>query len=244
MNPIDRDEPFGDDHRFDLLADGQLGEAERRELLAGLDDEPGGWRQCALAFLQAQALEQDLGSILAEPVIAEPVVDRPAERPRRRDYGTTLTAMAAAFLVALFLGSQLPKLWRESAPSGGPPTEFVETVPQLQPLDPQPNRPKEEMFVETQPSSPSAPTWYAEFAGPDEESGPIRVPFVERDQIDEDWLRNLPAAVPADVARRWEQIGHPVRQRRRLLPFRLNDGRRAVVPVDEVDVHYVNRPAL
>ena len=56
MNPIDANASPQDDHRFDLLADGELSEAQRRELLAGLDDEPGGWRQCATAFLEAQAL--------------------------------------------------------------------------------------------------------------------------------------------------------------------------------------------
>ncbi len=33
--------PTGDDTRFDRLVDGELGEAERRELLVGLDREPG-----------------------------------------------------------------------------------------------------------------------------------------------------------------------------------------------------------
>ena len=43
-----------DDSRFDRLVDGELSEEERRELLAGLDAEPGGWRRCALAFLESQ----------------------------------------------------------------------------------------------------------------------------------------------------------------------------------------------
>ena len=70
------------------------------------------------------------------------------------------------------------------------------------------------------------------------------MPAVERDRIDAEWVNSLPAAIPPDVARQWERIGHPVRQHRRLVPFRLNDGRQLVVPVDEVDIHYVGRPAL
>ena len=44
-----------DDSRFDRLVDGELNDTERHQLLASLDDEPGGWRSCALAFLEAQA---------------------------------------------------------------------------------------------------------------------------------------------------------------------------------------------
>ena len=49
-----------DDPRFDRLVDGELSEPERRELLAGLDSEPGGWRRCALAFLESQCWKQSL----------------------------------------------------------------------------------------------------------------------------------------------------------------------------------------
>ena len=37
-----------EDRLFDLLVDGELDEARRRELLAKLDHTPGGWRSCAL----------------------------------------------------------------------------------------------------------------------------------------------------------------------------------------------------
>ena len=47
-----------DDTRFDRLVDDELSEEERRELLGRLDDEPGGWRRCALAFLEAQCWKQ------------------------------------------------------------------------------------------------------------------------------------------------------------------------------------------
>ena len=40
-----------DDILFDRLVDGEISAAERRELLESLDSRPGGWRQCALAFM-------------------------------------------------------------------------------------------------------------------------------------------------------------------------------------------------
>ena len=55
--------PANDDLRFDLLVDGELSDIERRQLLAGLDDEPGGWRRCALAFLEDQAWRQSMQDV-------------------------------------------------------------------------------------------------------------------------------------------------------------------------------------
>ena len=52
-----------DDTRFDRLVDEELSEEERRELLGQLDDEPGGWRRCAIAFLEAQCWRQALGEM-------------------------------------------------------------------------------------------------------------------------------------------------------------------------------------
>ncbi len=49
-----------DDTRFDLLADDELNEDERRELLATLDDQPEGWRRCALAFLESQCWKKNV----------------------------------------------------------------------------------------------------------------------------------------------------------------------------------------
>lgn len=247
MNRIDREAGFGDDHRFDLLVDGELGEAERGELLAGLDDEPGGWRQCALAFLQAQALREDLGSILQDTP-DRPVARRPIGRGRSGGYGRTLLAMAASFLVALLLGTQLDRLLPGPDAAGGRPTEVAkEPADKKQPAAP-PGEMPESMLVEVpesarSPQSPSQPVGMVELAGPFGQAEPMRVPVIERDGIDEEWLRGLPAAVPPKVLRQWERIGR-VRQHRRLVPFWLEDGRQLVVPVDELDVHYVGRPAL
>ena len=60
VRPMDLD-TSDDDIRFDRLVDGELSAEEYRTLLAALDDEPGGWRRCALAFLEAQSLGRELG---------------------------------------------------------------------------------------------------------------------------------------------------------------------------------------
>jgi hypothetical protein len=54
---------FDDDVKLDRLVDGELSADEYRALVASLDEEPGGWRRCALAFLEAQALAGEISGV-------------------------------------------------------------------------------------------------------------------------------------------------------------------------------------
>ena len=247
MNPADGARPLDDDQRFDLLVDGELSEPQRHELLGGLDDEPGGWRRCALAFLEAQAWKRDLGAALHEP--AKPSTgSRPLQRSRSIGYGGTLLAVAASFVVALFLGSWLRSAWHAPAPSppsSHSPAEFARDTGQPQGPAVPPDR-QQTMVADAspEPEAPAGKVWMVELADAEGDSEPIRVPAVERDRINDEWLQSFPAAIPPEIVDVWRRHGHRVRQRRQLLPFRLQDGRQLIVPVDEVDIHYVGRPAL
>ncbi|HEY2894881.1 MAG TPA: hypothetical protein VGJ16_11725, partial [Pirellulales bacterium] len=119
-----RDEP----RVLDRLVDGELGPQERRQLLAALDDEPGGWRHCALAFLEAQSWRWQLTRAAAEPLAksTDPVQPLPRERPRSRAWASWL-ATAACVLIAFGIGRALPRL--------EPTTPTTPTTPQG-PLEP------------------------------------------------------------------------------------------------------------
>jgi hypothetical protein len=67
----------------------------------------------------------------------------------------------------------------------------------------------------------------------------LRVPAVERNKVDQEWLQKLPPAVPDDVMQAFNRTGHRIEQQTELVPVRLQDGRQLVVPVDQVKVHYV-----
>jgi len=240
MNPIDEIKPAGKDHRFDLLVDGELSETDRHELLSRLDDEPGGWRRCALKFLEAQAWRESFG----------PMLQRPTEQPsaaaggRRTWLGgrlTALLAMAASFLVALFLGTVVERIRHSPQPPGPPmievaggPTDAKESA--LQKSIPQ----SENDAITNQPERPSTTTPWRIVT----DSETYRLPVVEGDRIDPKWAEYLPAPLPPDLVRELEQAGHRIHRRRELVPYRMPDGSRLVVPVDEYEVHYVGRPAL
>src|SRR5262245_63838523 len=87
--------------RLERLVDGEMSPEEYRALLASLDEEPGLWRQCALAFLEAQALRQELGTVHRGLDVREcgPVTSDVAPRTSTAwDKLQILLAVAASFL--------------------------------------------------------------------------------------------------------------------------------------------------
>jgi hypothetical protein len=98
---------------FDRLVDGELTPDEYRALVASLDDEPGGWRRCALAFLEAQALAAELGQVRRALDLREEGGQRslPTRRWRWSD-ARSLLAVAASFVAAFALGVASPRFFQ------------------------------------------------------------------------------------------------------------------------------------
>jgi hypothetical protein len=118
-----------DDARFDRLVDGDLNAEEYRALLASLDDEPGGWRRCALAFLEAQALRQEFNAWragTASPPVPSTANQRPASSFTFAGWKLYL-AMAASFLIVFGLGVFSPRWIGRDNPTGQSALESVAT---------------------------------------------------------------------------------------------------------------------
>jgi len=240
LNPLPLDDP-----RFDQLADGELSEKERRELLAGLDSEPGGWRRCALAFLESQCWRQTFGAIAREGMVDEkpPAKATPRSRSRWSGWVGTVLAVAASFLLTFWVGS-LVKQARPGRPAtpAGSTSEMASNAGNRQ-LPAFPVQSERHVAVAA-PQGHSAPrplrmVTVSAPAGAGGAGSSFRVPAVERDNIDQQWLGGLPPAVPDDVMQAFARTGHQVEQHRELVPVPLKDGRQMIVPVDQVDVHYV-----
>jgi hypothetical protein len=60
-------EHYFDPQILDRLVDGELADGERREVLQTLERQPDGWRQCALAFLEAQSWGEALTQLIRQP---------------------------------------------------------------------------------------------------------------------------------------------------------------------------------
>ena len=68
MNPRD-DAQFDSSEQIDRLVDGELPPTEYRRLLVELDQRPGGWKRCALGFLEAEAWRGEFGLMLDDEEI-------------------------------------------------------------------------------------------------------------------------------------------------------------------------------
>jgi len=233
---------YNDDSRFDRLVDGELSEKERRDLLANLDNEPGGWRRCALAFLESQCWKDSFhGMNKGNSSQSSPRVS-PVLRTRSHWLVHLRTAMtlAACIMAALLIGSFLPRGRTPTSPSGN----------QVATLDT--GRPATSSAVQrgggAMPArhEESPDGWRMVTLTPSNgegEASALRLPAVERQSIDDAWLQNVPSAIPDEVLQALSRTGHQVQQRRELIPVPMKDGRRLLVPVDQVDVNYVGNGA-
>jgi len=224
--------------QVDLLVDGELNEADRRELLLRLEHEPDGWRRCALAFLEAQCWKAELGQVVL-PASGPARTETTSPAPHRtrqglRQHFATLLYMAASFLLALIVGMGLSG--NPLRLPGSPVTATSEKIPAAIPG----------IAVETpQP----ADGWEMVAVAPGQSSGgnaaaAFCVPAQRRDALDQNMLESIPDAIPPDVRQAFEDLGHRVVQQREIVPVPMKDGRRLVVPVDRIEIHYVGRPSL
>ena len=125
---------------IDRLVDGELDPEARRALLRRLDAAPGGWRCCALAFLEAREFGLAARSWALEHAATAPKA--PAPSPRRPS--PARLAMAASIVAVAFLAgfaarggtagpvveAGRPGLLAETGPEVAPrPAAEVEDVP-------------------------------------------------------------------------------------------------------------------
>lgn len=229
-----------DDGPLDRLVDGELSDAEYRELLRSLDQRPDGWRQCALAFLEAQAWRRDFGGMRGAEEDSRPAgLVSVRGSSRARSWTPVLTA-AASLLLAFALGVAFRAQWPVLAPipDGGQlatddkaksaPNQFAEGAP------PPPR-------VREGDSSPTAP------------SGNLRLVVGDPDgrsdrQVDVplyDWAPGrLPpqaASVPPEVQRALQRMGRQLRWERQFVPLNLEGGRRVLLPVEQLEITPVER---
>lgn len=220
------------DHLLDRLVDGELSSAEYRQLLAMLDEQPGAWRRCALAFLEAQALGGELkvlrGECLEPPAQPATPVPRPlasagatgARELWRQSWFLGL-AMAASFLLALPLG---PLLWnlsggnRSTSIAENPPTvpEKPETTAQL-------------VRVSTEPLGNLRLVM-----GGDDRA--VDVPIYHADRAGELLAGDQAEGLSPEMMQLLSQAGHRVEREQSMLPVDTEDGGRVLVPIDRYQI--------
>jgi hypothetical protein len=219
------------------LVDGELGGEEYRALLAGLDEEPGAWRRCAMAFLEAQALTQELSSVRrtldlrggSDGKAAKPT---PVHIAQSGFEVRTLVAVAASFLVAFALGVFIPtflrSVWQDRSVAGNITTQGS-GLNSSGPLGNNNSRrpgPREVGSVQLVMDGRGGAA--------------MAVPVYEVGQDLEQYLSAEPTLGP-ELIELLRQQGYDVQHQQQYFPAPLNDGRQIIVPVDGYRITPVSR---
>lgn len=220
---------------LDRLVDGEVSETERRELLLRLEHSPDGWRRCALAFLEAQAWRGEAKALVSEPAA-----------PLR-----TATLSPASTYRGGSSSWNGMKLWLPLATAAG----FLLAVgyfnwfsgtPGVDPSDPQNLRQlanQRAPGLQTPAGGGNANNLQLVVApGPAGEGGVVEVPLVGDERMQETLYGPMAQQIPPEVERMLQQAGNQVVRERRLMPIQLPDGRRVIVPVEQVEIRPLGSP--
>ncbi|WP_425613804.1 hypothetical protein NA78x_003648 [Anatilimnocola sp. NA78] len=218
---------------FDRLVDGELSQHEYRQLLLALEQQPHAWRQCAEAFLEAQAWRRDFESVRTAPArkVPEPVTTPAKRHWLEQDWLRMLLVAAASFLLA-FMSAQA--YWQMKASSlVAPQPEQVVQAPA--PAAESPPAPTSVTY------RPVSSVNLAVNREGQENAQVLQVPVFDP-KAASDLLSNSRPALPDDLLISLTAEGHQVDRQRKLVPVQLDDGRQMMLPVEGYRIVPVSRP--
>jgi len=209
--------------KLDRLADGELSREEYAELLCSIEHEEEGWKKCALAFLESQALRTDLGVIIREPSQA-PAAVSPAKSAVTAPsqpvawYWAQAVALAACLGLAFWLG-------RGSLPSNS--GKMVVAESQQSTAEPARVHQGRMTLVVDEPNG---------------QQREMELPVVDGNYVDPSAFLARTAVIPADVLQAIEQSGHKIERHREFMRQPIDAEHEVVVPVDRMRVVPVSNP--
>ncbi|MBI1247812.1 hypothetical protein GC197_08170 [bacterium] len=223
-----------DDRMLDRLVDGELSSDEYRQLLVELDQIPDGWRRCAHAFLESQALGLSL------PLVMQPVSSLPqketALKVEKSPPSTaisihrmeTLAAIAAMVAIAFGLGWWISD-WGNGDSGAVAPEQPIATFNPHQPGDiPRPG--------DQQPRYVYVNQW----DGLNGSGMPI--PIDPNRKFDPDQAWDPTWGMSSKQIQKMTEAGHQLKAENRFIPVSLENGDQVVVPVQDVTVY--DQPSL
>lgn len=228
---------WSDDSQFDRLVDGELTGDEYEMFLRSLDDRPDGWRRCAVAFLESQALGQEFRTLRGELEEVPSFVERARPSRPASGIGRLVVAAAASFVVAFGLGVW----WRSDLrplPEAGPALVSDETPWSGVGTEMAPDRAVKPAMARTGPEAPPDRMTLVVDRG-DGQSDGFNMPIYSEDDAYAWWMMEQ-SSLPVQIERDLRQAGYQIETRREWTPVELQDGRRVVFPIDELQVRPVS----
>jgi hypothetical protein len=230
---------------LDRFVDGELSEEEERVVLQQLEQTEGGWRQCALTFVESRVFEREFQQLSRDAI--PPAVRSEKDIKKEHWWNVSSWTMAlsvsAVVLLAFTVGTFFPRTTQmvpgsrsvsnaqiaSSGSSTSTPEHLV--ADSLTPWQGQQR--STDQSVDQQPVGTVAL---------DLKTGErIEVPVYDYDRNVANQLlqRSTPLSPEVLHSLKW----HEVRRRQEYVPVQLKDGRQVLLPVQELDLVPVNRLA-
>jgi len=263
--PFDEQAADSSRSKIDRMVDGELSEDEQRSLLRRLEESPSGWRELALAYVEASVWNEQfaskktnsesgcaptLPSVIAPIVNKQPGINQPNGTPESRQQSAMTSAFAAVAVLLVFglgiwLGRTQIELPAQPTQVADNPqslrTNVANTQPQERPIDPT-------TTVEQNTNASVPKTVQVVYIdGQSDVWRVVDVPMADSvlgdgsKQLDEFWNRPE-SAIPTELRAELEKSGHPITESRELWPAQLPDGRSVVIPVSQI--HVANTPLV
>jgi hypothetical protein len=235
---------------FDRLVDGELSATEERALLIALDARPDGWRRCALAFLESRNWQNELGALAggdcpringmpegSKDLNPVSLVERHIAVKQHVQPGQVL-AVAATVAIAFLLG--IAAHWQWTSSGAGARDRLAAETSKDVPADERiaANDGDRQGVTNGMDYRPASTVTMSLLNGHGNVDRQIEIPVVEADRLDPHWLQTTPSAIPDQFVEALRRSGHTVEEQRLYVPIVLDDGRRAIVALDQARVKY------
>lgn len=225
---------WNEDEQLDRLVDGELPRGEYDRLLKSFDENPQGWRRCALAFLEAQAWQKEMAADRNIPAVGPR--PEPKTPPSSREFNwTPVLAVAASFLIAFALGLSFRLDWFGTGQANDP--SYI-AEQESQPNSEGTATPRSDVPESTVDSEKIRLV----LDRGDGTGQPIDLPVMEWSPDRQRMLAQPSIPVPPEVQRMLQQAGHELRTKRRFVPFQTQDGREVLIPLDQLEITPVRSP--
>lgn len=218
-----------DDRLLDRLVDGELSAEEYREVLSQLEQTPNGWRRCAHAFLESQALGQSLPLVM-QTTPSRPQTESAPTVEKSSNSGTasfrrmeTMAAMAASVMVAFGLGMYISGA---DSPTIETPGSGLATNVNNPPLPP-----------DTPTHTVAKPQFVYVNQWDGQRGGGMPIAIDPNKQYDPQAEMDTSWGVSPQQLQKLKDSGQSYQTKNRLIPVSLGNGERAVVPVQDVIVY-------
>lgn len=240
--------------QIELLVEGELTLEAKSQLLLRLDAQPEQWRNLALAYVEHQTLRDSIQRAChPKSTGTEPNHRAPMADSRLRLRWSSFLAAACSLTLAFLLGMGTGKTpWNfdwsgKYVPSGSgaatsgasphtsdPKNTNLRQDPRISPMGPR------VAATETVPGDgiSNAVVGYVEWVG---SFGRQLSPVFKGDQIDQEWLELHPPQINERLEKKFARAGWQVTPARKFISLTMAEGKRFLIPMDDVSYRYVGR---